>query len=165
MTPQPKIQVPLTTADRLLEGVALLLLLGSWVYAFVMYPKLPETIAIHFDGQGNPDGYGGKIFFWGETLAGTALYALLTFLGRHPEWFNYPVAITSNNAPRLYHWALQMMRSLKVVLVGIFAAIQWQTVQVALRPDFSGTSYVIGGILLALFGTIFYYLIQLFKQS
>jgi hypothetical protein len=36
---------------------------------------------------------------------------------------------------------------------------------VAILPDFSGTSYVIGVILVALFGTIFYYLIQLFKYS
>lgn len=165
MTQQPKIQVPPTTADRLFEGLALLILLCSWIYAFVMYPKLPETIAIHFDGQGNPDGYGGKVFFLVETAVGTALYVLLTFLGRHPEWFNYPVKVTADNAPRLFGWALQMMRSLKVVLVGIFAAIQWQTVQVAIHPDFSGTSYVIGGILVALFGTIFYYLIQLFKYS
>ena len=165
MAHPPKILVPLTATDRLLEVLALFLLLGSWIYALLMYPKLPETIAIHFDGQGNPDGYGGKVFFLIEVAVGTALYVLLTFLGRHPEWFNYPVKVTTDNAPRLYGWALQMMRSLKVVLVGIFAAIQWQTVQVAIHPDFSGTSYVIGGILVALFGTIFYYLIQLFKYS
>lgn len=166
MTKQrPRISIPLTFFDKVVEIVTILVVIVAWWYAFVQYPKLPSVIPTHFDGQGNCDGYGPKWTLFLTTTIGTLLYGILSFIGRYPYGFKYPVPITAENAQRLYAIAARMLRTLKVVLVGVFAAINWQLVQVAMQPDFAGTQYVIGGIMIAIFGSVFYFLIQLFKNS
>ena len=162
---RPKIAVPVTSFDKVVETITVVVLVLAWIYTLVQYPKLPSIIPTHFDGQGNVDGLGPKWTLFLTTGMATVFFGLLTYLNRHPHWFNYPVAITSENALRMYTIATQMMRTLKAVLVGVFFAINWQMVQVAMQPDFSGSKYVIFGILAAIFGSVFYFLIQLFKNS
>ena len=42
----------------------LALLIATTVYGALKYSGLPDTIPIHFNGAGNPDGYGPKSTLW-----------------------------------------------------------------------------------------------------
>ncbi|MFM2230073.1 MAG: hypothetical protein RL607_1331 [Bacteroidota bacterium] len=162
---RPQLTIPLTRYDFGIEFVALAGLVASWIYVAWQYPHLPEVIPTHFNGQGQVDGYGDKwTIFMGIGFA-TAAYVVLTYIGRHPHWFNYPVAVTEANAPRLYQLSTRMLRTLKLVLVGVFFAIEWQTVQVAQHAAFDGGRWILLGVMGAVFVPLFYFLIQLFKNS
>ena len=60
----------------LLLGISLLSLIGQ----ALIYPQLPETIATHFDSQGNANGYGPKTTIFLLGLLPPALCLLFWFL-------------------------------------------------------------------------------------
>lgn len=66
------------------------------VQTFFFYSQLPETLAAHFDFQGNPNGWLGKFWFFAIYFAlQVGLTSLLWFLGRAfrklpMRWINIP---------------------------------------------------------------------------
>ncbi len=48
----------------LLDGTALIVWLLPAVYLFFIYAALPQSVPIHYDLQGNVNGYGSKSEFW-----------------------------------------------------------------------------------------------------
>ena len=65
------------------EGASLLLLAAMSVLAVVSWPAAPDRLPIHWNAQGQPDGYGGK--FAGLLLLpliAAGVYLFLTFLPR-----------------------------------------------------------------------------------
>jgi len=64
------------------------MVLLHFVYVISIYSSLPDTIAIHFDTLGNPDGYGNKKF----ALVIPAINLLLTFfmwgIAKNPNFAN-----------------------------------------------------------------------------
>jgi|GEM_PF-1178470 len=68
--------------------IAFLVVLLHFLYVVSIYSSLPDTIAIHFDTLGNPDGYGSKKY----ALVIPAINLLLTFfmfiLAKNPNFAN-----------------------------------------------------------------------------
>jgi len=94
---------------------------------------LPETIPTHYGFSGTPDAFGSKYTYIILPLIGTVLFFLLTVLNRYPWIFNYPSAITSENAPVKYRNATRALRLLKLFIQLIFFGIQLFTIFVALH--------------------------------
>lgn len=44
------------------EWSLLLLVLGMFIAAFLIYPKMPDMVPIHWNIQGEVDGYGSRFF-------------------------------------------------------------------------------------------------------
>lgn len=135
MEPRPRIEVPLTPADRAadwLAWAALALLWGLTVWSLV---RLPDTIPIHFNGAGQPDGYGGKDTLTVLALLVTGLFAALTAVTnavrKHPHLLNFPFAITPANAFRHYCGAIRLARGFRIGLVLVFLLMLYQMAQVA----------------------------------
>jgi uncharacterized membrane protein len=128
---RPEVALNLGPFDWFLEGIAaagmILLLLLPAVY----YTELPDTIPQHFNARGEADGFGPKTTLWLLPILGVALYTLLTILVRVPHTFNYSVQITSENAEQQYRMATQMIRVLKVLIVGLFAYLIQGIIRVA----------------------------------
>jgi len=85
-------------ADWILEGLAIVALLSFFGYILYQYRLLPNTIPTHFDASGTPDGYGRKDTLWALPGVALIIYAILTFISRIPEKFNFPVSINPANA-------------------------------------------------------------------
>ena len=126
---RPKINVQLTTTDKLVEIIGWLLIGAIWVLTITNYSTLPNTIPTHFNGAGEADGFGSKASIIGLPFIATLLFIGLTVLNRHPHSFNYPSPVTQNNALRLYTLATRMLRYLKLVLVVVFGGIEFMTIQ------------------------------------
>jgi uncharacterized membrane protein len=66
------------------DGVALIVCLLPITYLLYIYPQLPNTVALHFDAKGDPNGWGPKSEVWLVVLllAGLSLgiSVLLRFL-------------------------------------------------------------------------------------
>lgn len=124
-------QVPTTSLQRTLDIVALLALIAYIAYMVVVWPGLPDRIPIHFDGAGNPDGYGSKMTLLGLPLLSIGIYVLFNFLNRRPQTFNYPVPINEENAVQQYTMAKELMSLLKTGIIFTFYYITWRTVLTA----------------------------------
>lgn len=72
--------------NKVLKKIIWLFVLAPIVYLAIVWKKLPERVAMHFDLQGNPDRYGSKNELWATAalLAGVSIgtYLLVTNLHR-----------------------------------------------------------------------------------
>ena len=128
-TERPKITLVPSTADKMVELLGWLILLALWGWTFTHFSDLPDTIPTHFNAAGEADGFGSKASIIGLPFIATLLFIGLTVLNRYPHIFNYPTAITQDNASRLYTLATRMLRYLKLVLVVVFGGIELMTIQ------------------------------------
>jgi uncharacterized membrane protein len=120
---QPKIEIPATAFDRMLEIAALTALICLWGLALGSYSHLPEVIPVHFNFYGKADSYGPRSFIWMLPGLATVLFGLMTAVNRHPHRFNYLARITPENAARHYARATRLMRYLKLAIMLIFGLI------------------------------------------
>ncbi|MGC8866418.1 MAG: DUF1648 domain-containing protein [Bacteroidales bacterium] len=107
---KPRLKPELIWTDRLLDGLVIALMIAIWAYALGAFKNLPHTIAVHFDAQGRPDGYGGKISLMLMPALATVLALGMFVINRYPHIFNYPVKITPQNAIYQYTLATRLMR-------------------------------------------------------
>ncbi len=128
----PKIKIKSDQLDRVLDGLSIASLLFLILTLFSYYRDLPETIAIHFDGAGEADGYGEKdnILILGGV--GIVLFISLYTLSFFPHLYNYPVAITADNASRQYKLGVKLMKALNLFTTGLFTYLTYSTIQTAL---------------------------------
>lgn len=130
---RPRLKLPWSGPDVLLEALAALGLAALVVLAVVYWSRLPQRIPVHFDFRGQPDRWSGKAMFALLPAIGAVIYAGLTVLSRFPHSYNYLWPITPQNAERQYLIARRMVIILKTLVVWLFAGIVWGTVQVALQ--------------------------------
>ena len=126
---QPKIKIAWTALDISLEILAILALAALWLLLLYFYPKLPNTIPVHFDGAGKIDGYGSKILLLFEPIVASILFFGLTVLNRYPHLFNYLSPITEDNAAYQYRMATRLIRYLKLLIVLLFIFVLWTSIQ------------------------------------
>jgi uncharacterized membrane protein len=162
---RPNIKLPLTIFDKSVEVIGLIFLFFFWGFNWFHYSALPDVIPTHFGAGGEPDGFGSKVSILGLPVVGTILYLALSVFSRYPHKMNYSVAITEANAAVQYRIMTRMLRVLKVFLLLIFWALDYKTIQVALHwPDILGKWFLFL-LFVLLFGPLFYFLIQLSKNS
>ena len=69
---------------NLKDGVALVVWLLPLVYLLTFYNRLPDSVPVHFDAEGNPDRYGSRTELWWilALMMGVSalVYLLLKFL-------------------------------------------------------------------------------------
>ena len=128
-TERPKITLIPTNADKLVELLGWIMLLAIWALTISQYSTLPDTIPTHFNGAGQADGFGSKATILSSPVIASLLFIGLTVLNRYPHSFNYPTAITQDNALQLYTLATRMLRYLKLVLVLVFGGIEFMTIK------------------------------------
>ncbi|MGI4021861.1 MAG: DUF1648 domain-containing protein [Janthinobacterium lividum] len=131
MENRPKLKLALTPADQLVEVLGWVTLLFLWGLVFYNYNNLPQIIPTHFNASGKANGFGNKSTLFLHSIIGTFLFVGLTALNKYPHIFNYPTAITAENALKQYTNATRMMRYIKLVVLLIFSAIVWMTTSVA----------------------------------
>lgn len=149
--PRPKLHIALEKQDIIIIWLTWIGLLVIWIIALYGFVHLPETIPVHFNVKGEPDGFGGKwnlFFLPGLT---TALLIGLTLLNRHPEIFNYPVKITAENAERQYKLAVRLIRWVNLSLSLMFLMITFMTVHSAALQNAKAYGFVLPLVLLLSF--------------
>ena len=129
---RPVLKLPLSPRESALEVVSvggLAFLLYTFLIGWV---ELPDVIPTHFGATGEADSWGPKSTLLVLPILTVVLYALLIVLSRFPHIYNYPVAITEENAERLYRLGREAMYWLKAQLVWMMGYLQWSMIQVSL---------------------------------
>jgi uncharacterized membrane protein len=130
----------------LLKKVIWLVMAAPAVYLAIVWNKLPEKVAMHFDLQGNPDRYGNKseLITLAIVLIGinAVTYLILTNVYRID-----PKKYAAENKDRLYSIAFAISTFLAAVLCVIIYGSMQGTVKISMGLIFSGV-----GLLFAIIG-------------
>ncbi|NOU66833.1 DUF1648 domain-containing protein [Paenibacillus sp. LMG 31461] len=160
MEQRPIIPFSRSKAETILDVISLLVIVSMIAYVAYEWRNLPDRIPMHFNGKGEIDGWGNKMSLIALPLIGIIVYVGLTLLSKVPHVYNYPTPITAQNARGQYQNARLFMNSLKAVIVILFGFIEWSVIQSARVGNGELNGWVLGFILLMLFGTIIFFIIR-----
>ncbi len=164
-TERPKITLIPTNADKLVELLGWLILLALCTLTINHYSALPDTIPTHFNAAGEADGFGSKVSIIALPVIASVLFIGLTLLNRYPHSFNYPTAITQDNALRQYTLATRMLRYLKLVLLLVFGGIEFMTIQNATGKAAGLGVWFLPLTLVLVFLPLIYFVVNSFKSN
>lgn len=156
----PPFRPELTSTDRLLEMMALLIIAALWLMVVFSYQILPETIPIHFNIKGEVDGYGSRLTLIIIPLFATLLIPGMLWLSRYPHIFNYPTKITPENKTAQYRLAARFIRIMAVGLGVVFLHIVWMIIHSAETRQDTSSWLIILPILAISFFPLFIYLVM-----
>lgn len=165
MEARPKIKLELTPIDKIFEVIGWVLVFAIWVLTISNYADLPDTIPIHYNGAGQPDGFGGKANILTLPLIATIIFIGLTMLNRFPQIFSYPINITEENAFVQYTNATRLLRYLKLAVIVIFGLIAFKTIENAKVQGEGLGVWFLPFCLGLIFIPLTYFLIKSFKIS
>jgi uncharacterized membrane protein len=157
---RPRIKLKRTPIDWVLEFVAFAFLLILIILPLVYFKTLPETVPVHFNSAGQPDGYGSRSSLMLLPLIGAFMYLLMTILEAFPHIYNFPVEITPENAHIQYQIATRLIRVLKTVILVLFSFISYQTIKTATGGVAGLGKAFFPVFLLLTFTPIIFYLVQ-----
>lgn len=119
MKERPKIELKQSKKELIFEILSWVTLVLLWGFAVFAYYHTLDTIASHSVlGQSNNINYSAMVFVF--PVLGLLLYLGLTIICRYPNKFNYPTAITEDNAKSKYEIATTMIRYLKLIILLFF---------------------------------------------
>lgn len=127
---RPQLELPPTTADRVLDALAIVALIALVVLPVSAYGELPDRMPKHFGLNGEADAWGAKNSIWILPAIGAGVFGLLTFLNRKPHTFNYLSKITPENAEFQYRNAMTMIRVLRLLILLTFLYFVWGTLRI-----------------------------------
>ncbi|MEC0232134.1 DUF1648 domain-containing protein [Paenibacillus alba] len=162
-TNRPILQIPKSKLEIVHDVISVCFIILTFAYVVWAWSNLPERFPTHFDLTGKPNGWGGKGSLIFLPILSLVIYAGLTWLRRIPHQFNYLKEITPANAQEQYVIAIRMISWLKVLILLLFAYIEWMIVHSA-----SGHEPSLGLLpvfLLALFGIIAFYIVKSVRKA
>lgn len=128
----PRHQVPNPMASGWLRSVPLAAVILGFVLVAYSYGSLPQEIPVHFNARGEADDYGNKVILWLLPAVNLILFVVLEYAAKTPfDMFNYPVAITEENAARQHRIALQLLAYMRVVICLLLAYLVYAIVRSA----------------------------------
>jgi uncharacterized membrane protein len=128
---RPKITIEKTSNEKMLEILSFGTVAGMWLMTLLRYPALPERIPIHFDGSGTINGWGSKSAIFLLPVIATVIASLIHYIRKHPEWHNYAVKLTPENAQELYTGTSRALSWINYIIILLFAVIQMSLLDAA----------------------------------
>ena len=123
-----------TRADRILDLLGWILLIGTLVYLILGWPSFPDQIPMHYNGAGEIDRWGGKgeiifieVMMW-------ILYLGIGVVEKYPQIWNTGVEVTVKNKEKVYRTLKYMLKTLKFLTALIFAYLIVNSLQSAPLP-------------------------------
>ena len=161
----PPCRPEMTSLDRILEMIALVILAGLWIMAIYGSFNLPETIPTHFNIKGEVDGYGSPLTLLISPAMVTLLIPGMLWLSRYPHIFNYIVKITPKNQLAQYRLAARFIRGMAIGMGIIFLLILWMMTTSAESGQTSSTGIIIIAILAISFIPLIIYMVISSRMS
>jgi len=145
---------------EILSLVALALLILIPLY---FYDQLPERMPVHYNGRGVADRFGSPSGVWTLPGVGAFVYLLLTLLKRLPfspkPMDKRPLDIQKQE----HQLGLDLMLHLKVVILWLFVLMLWYMCAGAISGSNSLPAMLLPFFLIAVFATIGWSLVKVFK--
>jgi uncharacterized membrane protein len=150
---------PATSLEKQFKLVNTVLIIAMVVYAITNFASLPAEIPMHFNAKGEADDWGNKAVVFVMPGICIFLYFMMNIIGTlKPSTYNFPVALTKENAKRQVELARKMMQGLNISIFAMFFYILWRMVAIAKGATGGlGTGFMVFFIAL-IFGILGYYM-------
>lgn len=143
---------------RIINILCLVIMIGTIVWLAVIWDRIPDEIATHFDYAGNPDSYGSKSSIIVLPIFAWLLYGIMVFVELIPGAWNTGVKVTPENSERVYGIIKSMLVFLKLYIVILFTVI---TIFSALGKGLP--VWLLPVELIVIFGTIIVSIVRLYR--
>lgn len=160
---RPKLIIPKSNLEKILGILGILGVITTWIYLIVSWEQIPQQIPTHFGFSGKPDSWGSKGAMLALPIVASFLYLLLTITSKFPQYYNYMVNITEENAKRQYQNARILMAWMAVEITVVFSYLEWKSIQVAMNKSSGLGMYFLPVFLIIIFGTLGFYTYRMFK--
>lgn len=140
------------TISLILKIVSAIILIFSWIFVIVNFKNLPETVPIHYDFNGKPDGFGSKNTNWFLLFIQTSMCLMMFYLSGKPNsvGVNIPKNLKENKA-----YGEFVVSCILFLVMSLFGVINYESVLNGLGKT-SGlsslTNYLLGLILVFMIG-------------
>ena len=144
------------TISFVLKVISFVVLILIWIFTIVNFKNLPETIPIHYNIDGTPDGFGPKSTIWFETTLTTALFLFLMYVSKKP---NFPLLNIPQNIKKKPILTEFIVSILLLIIMLIFADINYESIRNALGKTNGLSSimhYLLGLVFIFVFGLLIY---------
>lgn len=144
------------TISFVLKVISFVVLILIWIFTIVNFKNLSETIPIHYNIAGTPDGFGPKSTIWFETTLTTALFLFLMYVSKKP---NFPLLNIPQNIKKKPILTEFIVSILLLIIMLIFADINYEIIQNALGKTNGLSSiihYLLGLVFIFVFGLLIY---------
>jgi hypothetical protein len=151
-----------TAYDKILEVVAIALLLGSF-YPLLFYNSIDSNtlVPIHGNFFGEVDRWGDRSNLWIIPLIGLGLYILMSISQKYPTIINYPCKITEKNANYIYRMGVQLVRHIKVFITLTFTYISNIFYRMAIGKDAKLNMFIVYMLFAGIFLLVIIYTIKM----
>ena len=139
-----------------LKVISFFILIFIWTFTILNYKNLPEIIPVHYDFEGNPDGFGAKKLLILLNICITAIFVFLLFVAKRPDFplLNIPQNLKDN--PIIAELVVSI---LMVITISILGVICYESLLNALGKTTGltfATHYLLGLLFLFIIGMMIY---------
>ena len=106
---------------QIVDGLCLVLLVGTTVYATCRYAELPDRIPVHYNAKGVIDGYGSKGMIWLFVAIMWFVVGVISVTELFPNHWNTVVAVTKENRVRIMTLTWKLASTTKLAVAIIFS--------------------------------------------
>ena len=106
---------------KIVDGLCLVLLVGTTAYATCRYAALPDRIPVHYNAKGVIDGYGSKGMIWLFVAIMWFAVGVISVTELFPKHWNTVVAVTKENRVRIMTLTWKLASTTKLVVAIIFS--------------------------------------------
>lgn len=149
----------------IMDIISAALMIGMIVCTFAAWKNAPDIIAIHYNFNGEADGYGSKSSIFLLLFIGFICYAGILILSKYPHIYNYCIEINESNKEKQFSMAQTFMKILNAEQTAIFFYIQFNILMSIFTERESISGAVIAVFMAALSATIGIYIWKQIKNK
>lgn len=147
-----------TKADRILDIIGWILLIGTLAYLILGWSSYPDQIPMHYNGAGEIDRWGGKGEIIVIEVVMWILYLGIGLVEKYPQIWNTGVEVTTQNKEKVYRILKYMLKTLKTLTALIFAYLIVNSLQGTPLPG-----WFTPATLILVFGDMAFWLVLLYR--
>lgn len=147
-----------TKADRILDILGWILLIGTLAYLILGWSSFPDQIPMHYNGAGEIDRWGGKGEIIVIEVVMWILYLGIGLVEKYPQIWNTGVEVTPQNREKVYRILKYMLKTLKTLTALIFAYLIVNSLQGTPLPG-----WFTPVTLILVFGDMAFWLVLLYR--
>jgi uncharacterized membrane protein len=159
---RPKLIIPRTFLENVLDLAGIILFIASAGSLVIQWSSIPDTVPIHFNTAGEPDGWGSKNHLWILLVVGLITWILLTIIEKFPHIYNY-LFLTAENAEQQYKNARLMINVLKNEILIFFVYMSWVSGQIANGNNNNLSLWDLPIFIIGITGTIAFFIVRSIK--
>lgn len=147
------------THNNTLVFLAILIAIVNLAYATYSFTNLPNTIPIHFDIDGKPNGWGEKYTIFFIPLINLALVGFMATVRKNPfSYLNLPIRLSSNNLKERVKLGRELLDLISICISTLFFFIELDIVKSSQNPLSSNSIFfIIISIVASILGLAAYY--------